>query len=162
MKAYKTYRIFIFSLALFCVVTALATEVLNNLHFKVQGEIFPFFSWSLFSRVPNLKEDYGIKINSIDGQDIGSVWFQDAESHFKKAHVIDAYVTIKKMGLAFENGDGEKLKELQGFFETYYLEGKKVNYTLEKRSFYPLKRFKTGEFESEKPLFSSSLLTNQN
>ena len=122
-----------------------------------QNTFFPFFSWSLFKRIPNKFSDYGVLVVSIDGKRLEGVnYFQDLNFKFQKAKSVDGYYAIQKMGRALEHQNFKEFNKARILFETYYIgEAKTVKYSIVKRSYIPLKKTitykiykKLGDFES--------------
>ena len=77
-------------------------------------EIFPIYSWDLFSYIPNLSIDYGLKINAIDGTYLDQpIYFQDAKDIFNNTESIIAFNVIQTLGEAIEINNLEKAEELR-------------------------------------------------
>ncbi|MEM9773443.1 MAG: hypothetical protein AAF902_02605 [Chloroflexota bacterium] len=114
-------------------------------------EIFPVFSWELFSLVPNLEVDYGLKVNAINNEALETpAYFQDLSNDFSEAKSITAFFVIQDLGEAIEADDNESVQKLRHQIETTYLSEKnQVEYIIVKRSYYPIKRWRTGAFEME-------------
>lgn len=117
-------------------------------------EIFPFYSWELFSYVPNLATDFGLKINAIDNQYIDEpVYFQDAVDLLEDTESIIAFNIIQTLGYAIENNDQPLIDETRKDLESIYFEDfNQVEYEIKKRTYYAAERWRTGTFESEKRL----------
>ncbi len=112
-------------------------------------EFFPISSWNLFSIVPNLVTDYGLKINAIDDVDLESpAYIQDLPSEFSEAESIVVFYVIQNLGEAIEEGDAEAVELLREQIESVYFSSQShVDYEIEKRSYYPKERWNTGEYE---------------
>lgn len=112
-------------------------------------EFFPISSWNLFSIVPNLVTDYGLKVTSIDEVDLDSpAYIQDLPSEFAEAESIVVFYVIQNLGEAIEEGDTEAVTQLREQIESNYFSSQStVDYEIEKRSYYPKERWNTGEYE---------------
>ena len=126
--------------------------IIGNLTWGVYRlEIFPVFSWELFSLFPNLEVDYGFRISSFNNISLElPTYFQDLPNEFSDAKSITALFVIQDMREAIEADDKESIQELRHQIENTYLSEKKyVEYTSVKRSYYPIERWRTGEFKME-------------
>lgn len=49
---------------------------LNSVIAEDHGEVFPFFSWRLFARIPDWHTtEYGLIVHSIDGEEISGIYY---------------------------------------------------------------------------------------
>jgi len=157
VKYYKTHKIILVSIIVIFVIMAIVLEILSEEYDnRYRDSIFPFFTWSLFKKIPNDFSDYGIIIISIDGEELSGInYYQDLSSRFVNSNSMKAYFTIQKMGKAFRRNQLIGFNELRKLFESYYLkDATTIKYKLIKRSFKPAaetKRYKIikdyGEFE---------------
>lgn len=117
-------------------------------------EIFPIYSWDLFSYIPNLSGDYGLKINAINGEYLDPpLYYQDAADLFNDTESIITFNVIQTLGQAIDQQDNAKITAAREQIETLYF-GKydQVEYELKKRTYYASERWRSGQFESEERL----------
>ena len=129
--------------------------LIGNVTWAAWGlEIFPFYSWDLFSYVPNLSIDYGLKINAIDGKYLETpLYFQDAKDIFDDTESIIAFNVIQTLGTAIESDDQVQAEQLRQQIEELYLSDvEQVEYEIKKRTYYAGELWRTGRFETEERL----------
>jgi hypothetical protein len=84
-------------------------------------EIFPFFVWELFSRVPRAEQrSYGLRLTEMNGAPLAeAVYFEDSmlPTHQSSA----AHNVINKIGHAYTSGDEATLERYRTIMETRYL-----------------------------------------
>lgn len=116
---------------------------------QYQLEIFPIYSWDLFSYVPNRSIDYALKINAIDDEYLENpAYFQDMPNEFKQANSITAFHVIQQFGRAIEANDAPAIETLRNQIESdYFANQSQVEYEVRKRSFFSAERWRTGTFE---------------
>lgn len=116
---------------------------------RYQIEIFPIYSWDLFSYIPNLSVDYALKINAIDQAYLDPpAYFQEMPNEFSEANSIVAYHVIQSLGRAIESNDEESIKSLRHQIEsTYFSNHFHVEYEVRKRSFFAGERWRNNRFE---------------
>ncbi|MEM7802860.1 MAG: hypothetical protein AAF633_26960 [Chloroflexota bacterium] len=117
-------------------------------------EIFPFYSWDLFSFVPNQVADYGLLILSVDGQPVDSpLYFEEAEAYLINPNSIEAQRLIQEMGRALEQNRLADLDRFKGQLESLFF-GRydQMTYQIMRRTYFPVKRFNEGIFESEREI----------
>jgi hypothetical protein len=116
-------------------------------------EIFPFFGWSLFSKVPDEGSHYTVLIYRQDGRKV------DPPAPFLVAP--DALVTgnryiarkvIQRLGGAYDQGKGEEVEALRRLLEQNHLVGRKVRYELIQERYQPLEMWRTGESRERRVL----------
>jgi hypothetical protein len=92
---------------------------------RTSEEIFPFFKWDLFSRVPNSdQEDYGIRFVEVDGRPVDPpVYFEEADELISTSRSPDAQSTIRNIGRAVEHDQPVVLAENRALFEGRQLQG---------------------------------------
>lgn len=113
-------------------------------------EVFPFFSWSLFSTVAEKKSEFAVLVTRLDDQTFDPpLEFMESKGAFPGAGSIRAYYTIQNLGAAALRRRGEDIQRLRQVFEGTYLgsDGRQVEYRLIFRSFDPLERWQGGDYE---------------
>ncbi|MEM7331236.1 MAG: hypothetical protein AAF490_04020 [Chloroflexota bacterium] len=117
------------------------------------SELFPFFNWSLFTKVPNEKHDFGLRLLTVDGEPLSEpIYFEEADAWFDEAHSIVAYQAIQQFGSAVREADETTIEEIRPFVESTYLENQTVRYELVRRTYLPISRVQTGAFVNEEVL----------
>ena len=117
-------------------------------------EIFPFFGWSLFSKVPNLESRYWIVIDRHDGRSVEPpVSFLQAPESIVTGNRWVARKVIQRLGRAVDKGKTEEVEDLRRLLEQNYLKGR-VRYELLFERYQPLDRWKTGESRERRRLAS--------
>jgi hypothetical protein len=113
-------------------------------------EIFPFFSWSLFSGVPNRVDDYTILIDEQDGRTLDPpVELLRAPASIAMGNRSIARKVIQNLGSAQESGDTAEAARLARVLESEYLRGR-VRYRLVFERYEPLVKWKTGADEERR------------
>ena len=109
-------------------------------------EVFPFFAWSLYSRVPGFKSDYGIRVVDDDGQreylDYG---------RFGEFTTI-GYKRVQMLGKSVSQGASEaRIAEQRRIIESIYFDDDDIelSYELMTRQYDVLDRYTSGTFVSE-------------
>lgn len=130
---------------------------------KSTNEIFPVFSWSLFTWIPNDFRDYALRVIAVDNENLHpTLYFQEAGYWFPETHSMPAYDSIQKLGAAVAANDAKRIEEIRQFLEPIYLGGvKSVRYDVVERSFDPLERWECGEFNTVRSLSSFESLKKQ-
>jgi hypothetical protein len=121
----------------------------------IHREIFPIFSWDLFSSIPAPQgSDYGIKILAVDGVALNPpVYFEKADTIFAKAHSIDAYSSIALLGGAVAANDQAAIDAQRAVFEPVFLSDRKnVRYVVVQRTYDLLERWQSNTFIQETEL----------
>lgn len=141
------------SLLAFFAVAYLTLAIVGRFTFP-EKEIFPFFAWNLFDRVPNQQSDYVVQILAVGEQPLAvPVAFSDASEWFEDTESITAYHSLQKLGKAARNGRDEELLERREVFEATFLAGAgPVDYELVRRRYRPLERWRDGTFLSSEPM----------
>jgi hypothetical protein len=117
-------------------------------------EIFPFFGWSLFSKVPNLESRYWIAIDRHDGRPVEPpVSFLQAPDSIVAGNRWVGRKVIQRLGRAFDKGRTEEVADLRRLLEQNYLRGQ-VRYELLFERYDPLEKWKTGERRETRRLAS--------
>lgn len=140
-------RLFVLFAALyFCIPPAMTL-----LDPRFRGEVYPLSMWSMFYRVHNRMDDYGVRILSIDGKNLRNPrYFEHAK--LSKSHSISAYHAIQKLGRATEGGDESRVASARRTVERAYLGQRRITYELVSRKWDPYERFMNNEFIEEKVL----------
>ena len=123
----------------------------------IMPEVFPVYSWDLFSTIPSpVERDLGLRITSVGGQPLNPpVYVQQLSTVFPRAATIDAFVTIQSLGAAARDHNDTEVEKLRGYLEPTFLGGAgAVEYEVIERRFDPLRRWQTGELLDEKTLAS--------
>ena len=73
---------------------------------RTAPEVFPFFVWELFSRVPPAeRESYGLRFVSVNGDLLGApMYFEEAGAYLPTSHSPEAQQIIRQMGQALAAG----------------------------------------------------------
>lgn len=110
-------------------------------------EIYPFFSWNLFSYVPNMTSEYAIIVYEYDDITLSPPQlYQQAKGILRQSNSITAYYLIQDFGRAYENKERGEAERLQKLFEANYIEAP-AKYRLIRIFFNPLERWKTGKYQ---------------
>jgi len=108
-------------------------------------EIFPFFSWSLFSKVSNKKFEYSLLIHQLDGEtfseprDMRAV---DGLPTFKGSRSL-SYKALQNVGADLRSKLPREETDL-GVFEGQYFVGHDVDYEIVREIFDPVSRWRDG------------------
>lgn len=118
-------------------------------HFLLHREVFPIFSWFLFSRTPNQVTRFTIIIfkhndNILDPP----VLFNEAPQSIASSRDINANITINNFGFAYVQNHRERIDEKQKLVEDAYLNGE-VEYGLVRETYDPYEKYKFGLVERE-------------
>ena len=116
-------------------------------------EIFPFFSWFLFDKVPNIKHKYMVRITNYKNEELKHPkFFSDAGGIVKDPHSVVADSLIGYFATSYikkqDEVEGDKLRLL---FEKNFLETD-TDYELVRIKYNPLVRWKTGKIIEVKKL----------
>lgn len=108
-------------------------------------EIFPFFGWSLFSKVPDLADTYTILIDQHRGRKVDPpVDFLHAPETMVTGNRYIARKVIQKLGRAQDRGETAEVARLRQLLEQNYLRGK-VRYEIFFERYQPLEKWRTGK-----------------
>ncbi len=126
--------------AVYCVAGAASQKLVPGV-----DEIFPFFGWSLFSKVPNLESRYTVVIHRHEGQLLRPpVSFFQAPGSIVTGNRFLGRKLIQSLGRAHDKGRTEEADHLRQVLEDNYLQGK-VRYDLLFERYEPLHKWQTGE-----------------
>ena len=117
-------------------------------------EIFPIFSWDLFSVVPNETMDYGLRVLEVDGKPLEPPQFLEQLTIFSQPFRISAHMAIQELGVAHARGDTERARSLAHMLYENHLGGaaRRVRFELVERRFDVLTRVRSGRFASLTPI----------
>jgi hypothetical protein len=102
-------------------------------------EVFPFFTWSLFSWVPEVRNLYVVEITHMNGEAIEPPRDMREFPDFA-AEATLAYKTIQELGRSGLQDSGKLVA-----FEGRYLKGQHVGYRVVQYSYAPLENWHRGE-----------------
>lgn len=131
------------------IVLYLAVVVANG---PTAPERFPFFSWSLFSKMPDAEiSDYSIRFVEVDGRVLDQpLYFEDANALVGTSGSPGARDTIRRLGSSL---DADRAMEValseQRLEETYLNRLVGAEYEVVRRRFDILERRRCDCFESE-------------
>ncbi|HEX5760338.1 MAG TPA: hypothetical protein VF121_14210 [Thermoanaerobaculia bacterium] len=115
-------------------------------------EIFPFFGWSLFSKVPNLDSRYWIVIDRHDGRPVEPpVPFLHAPDSIVTGNRYIARKVIQRLGRSHDAGEAAEVERLRRLLERNYLKGG-VGYELLFERYEPLEKWRTGASRERRSL----------
>jgi hypothetical protein len=125
--------------------------------YRGPSEIFPFFHWELFSRVPEpIQETYGIRFTEMNGAVLDDpVYFEDSilPSHQSS----NAHIVIQEIGGAYETGD-DAVDRYRTILESRYLEPLSgASYELVRREYDVEERYECDCFTTEVVLAEFSM-----
>jgi hypothetical protein len=119
------------------------------------NEIFPAFTWNLFSTVPNEATDYTIRILGIGGVPLDSpIEFGKARKHFPLARSRQAHFALQRLGKALEDGRYPLSRRLRSMIEGKYLDSRGVSYEVVVRTYHPLEWMRDGSQLEERVIRS--------
>lgn len=119
--------------------------------YKFSGEIYPIFSWFLFSETPNKVQRFSVIISEYDGKkfDPPLPWHKVMElisgTRVSGARFHSAIVLVQRIGDAHINSDKNKFTELRKQFEGIFLENRPTKYQIIEESYNPLEKWKFGD-----------------
>lgn len=118
-------------------------------HSKFGGrEIFPLFSWSLYSEAAHVEIQYTARLLELDGRPLTPVADLMAMPAFHKSpdYWRDVGV-LNNFGQALDAGDGPRAEDLRILVESNILPGHHSRYEIVRRVYDPLERRASGRFE---------------
>lgn len=123
----------------------------NGARYWLGREIYPIFSWELFSYVPNELVDYGLRVTQVDHRVLPkAVYFEAAPELFKDAQSIIAYNNIQALGQMIDAHRSDNAEAAHIKVEQQHLQiAHSLRYEIVRRNSIPLIRWKTGSFSSE-------------
>ena len=113
------------------------------------NEIFPFYSWTMFSLTPTMGDQFVVAIVHIHGDDLATpLDFQQAGGLVTNSQSIVAYRDIQNMGRALLAHDTEALDSIRHLFERNYLPPG-TRYQLWRTHYDPLVHWRSRETDRE-------------
>ncbi|MBJ93724.1 MAG: hypothetical protein CMP23_04530 [Rickettsiales bacterium] len=147
MKRYRQLKLLL--LAFFCAYILAACCIKK---FKEGNEIFPIFTWSLFSSIPAREsQSYAVQIVEVDGRSFDPpLDFMMAKELLSGAGDINAHYLILRLGKAIDQDGQSEARELRRLFESNYLDGShaQLKYQVIVNRFNPVEKWKTGRVET--------------
>jgi hypothetical protein len=108
------------------------------------NELFPFYSWSMFAKVPSERNSFAVFIHEVGGQPVTPAKeFQEAGGMVNSPKSVVAHQVIQKLGLAYAVGGRAELADAKSRFEKNYL-SIGTRYALVRMNYDPLTRWKNG------------------
>lgn len=108
-------------------------------------ELFPFFTWSLFSRIVDVRKEYHLSVFTLDGQTFHppvDMRRLDAFPQFSDSRSL-RHKALQNLGNAVENDDGDSATQRQRFAARFF--GRhSVDYTISRHEYNPLERWRAG------------------
>lgn len=151
MKTLRYYKIFI---ALF-LVTYTAVAIYGNVYAE-RKEIFPVFSWSLFSYVSDRAKQIELEILEIDHAALAApVYFYALRDEFCAAQKRDVTLSklLERLAAALRSGNVKATESLRRVLERTYLTGhRQVRYRIVLAKFHPIERWRNGTVRSKQEL----------
>lgn len=138
----------------------LAVAVLGELR-PGADEVFPFASWSLFSRVHNAADDFSLRFTEVTGVPLPEpTWWEQMSATFTEARLHPPRMLLQRWGEAVESGDEAAAARREDEFVALYLQpSRPLSFTLSRRTYDPLVRWQTGRIERWSPLLDRRLVT---
>ena len=122
----------------YTVISTTASFAIGGIKAHPSRELFPFFTWSLFSWVPETRQLYVVEITRLGDQTFDPpIAMEDVPRFADRATL--AYKAIQALGRA-----GGTDPARRATFEGRYLRGEDVAYRLLRVRFAPLERWQTG------------------
>ncbi len=118
-------------------------------------EIFPFFSWDLFSSVPQpVASNYGLRIHEVDGQILHEpIYFEHADRFFRNAKSIEAFTLIQNLGHAISTRNTTEAETIRQMLEmTHLQDASTLSYEVVFRRFDVIERWQGKPFLEEIPM----------
>ena len=118
------------------------------------GEVYPFFSWSLFSTIPNERAVYTMEINRI-GDIVYNppLPFSETKFLFDTIHQAPTEYTtfISKLGLALDKDDEQNIDLYRAKLERIFPETA-YSYTVFRVEYNPVEHWKSGTYTLQRAL----------
>lgn len=149
MKQYRRTQISILICLILYPIIALSTIGLP------QRELFPFFSWELFSYIPaDTITSYGIRFSSANSAPLEQpIYFEEAKHLTPHADSVDAFVTIQTLGNAIAQNEPEKITATRHLMQsTYFGDLTAAEYEIVRRRFDLLERWQHNRYLEEEAL----------
>lgn len=123
-------------------------------------EVFPFFSWSLFSEVPDAVEvDYSVRFISVNGVTLDEpVFFEESKAFLRTASAPQAYQVIQQLGRAHDKNQDRRAAESQDLLDSQWLASlTSADYEVVRREFDILERLECDCYSNVVVLSEASL-----
>ena len=150
---YKAVRLFPLLVVGFYVFIAFYGARLDS-----RPEIFPFFNWSLFSSSSGDRNEYALRVRSIDGQALAKAQlFYDMKDTFTHARQRDINVSkvTQELGSALHQNKPQLAYEKRRMIEERFMsDAHEVQYDLVMLHFDPIERLQTGKIRDERVVAS--------
>jgi len=150
---YKAVRLFPLLVVGFYVFIAFYGARLDS-----RPEIFPFFNWSLFSSSSGDRNEYALRVRSIDGQALAKAQlFYDMKDTFTHARQRDINVSkvTQELGSALHQNKPQLAYEKRRMIEERFMsDAHEVEYDLVMLHFDPIERLETGKIQDERVVAS--------
>ena len=121
-----------------------------------KGEVFPFFNWSLFTKVSDQRGICEVEILALDGVALETpTRFYDLPKRFAAAQQRSSSIVklAVRMAKAHRAGDLERFDSLRDVLESSYLgEVDQVTYRLVVYRYNPIERWRSGAVQSAEVL----------
>ena len=114
-------------------------------HLFLKKEIFPLFSWFLFSKTPNQITSFTIILYKHNGQILEPpIFFHQAPKTMADSGAIAANSVINQLGRKYRQGNQSQVRNQRKLLEENYLKGE-IEYGLIQETYEPIERWKNGK-----------------
>jgi hypothetical protein len=87
-----------------------------------RSEVFPVFSWSLFSSTPDpIREDFGVRLLELDGRELSPPVYLEQSGLVSGGAAAQAREAVQRLSRALRQND-DQLPALVAFFESTYFD----------------------------------------
>ena len=119
----------------------------------LQPEWFPFFSWSLFSNIPNDARDFGVRVLVLDGEALDPpLFFEQLEARLPGCRSQVVHRALQRVGASLEAGEAEDAAALRHDLERGLFGARAVEYELLRRHYLYYDLLVHGRLLSERPV----------
>ena len=125
-------------------ITLSTAAYMNGISTHPSKEFYPFFSWSLFSKVKNERPEYLIMIHKLDGEEFAEpidMRKVSKQLNLKGGHRSLSYKALQNIGKTLWS-EKKDAKASLSTFETQYFGGHDVDYEIVRETFRPLDRWR--------------------
>ena len=148
VTSYKIINIFLISLICFYIASVICIK------WQLRStEIFPFFTWDLFSHIPTSpKTDFAIFVEEIDGRKFDpGLDVMKQKSSFLNVQNATLYTVIQRLGVAITRGNKNEEIFIRNMLESEYFSpfNTRAKYMIVKRKYDPVDKWKTGRSNNE-------------
>jgi hypothetical protein len=149
MRLYRITKLWLSSFLAVYFVVGLLTEIYPG------REVFPFFSWFLFTLAPQAGEQYALVLREVNGTMIDPPrLYQETDDLVPNVQSDKMAELIQRLGAAIEQGETAKERQFRELLEANYL-FPNTRYDIMRIDFDPLVRWRTGRY-TIKPLKTSA------